>query len=74
MTLGYVVSLHSNYDASNMVSSSKLLLLVQIFPLHQISHTISPKPMISMLLEERLVMYIGVGIVTVRRRRFEFGA
>ena len=30
--------------------------------------------MISMSLEERLVMYIDVGTVTVRRRRYEFGA
>ncbi|KAF8553440.1 WD40 repeat-like protein [Imleria badia] len=43
-------------------------------PLHQISHSISPDPMISMPLEEVLVMYIGVGILmTVLRRRFELG-
>ena len=29
--------------------------------------------MIIMLLEERLVMYTGVGTVAVPRRRFEFG-
>ena len=45
----------------------------RISPLHQISHPKSSKLMISTLLEEGLVMYIGVGTMTVRRRRFEFG-
>ena len=72
-TLGYVASIHCSTMRLIWFLHPNQLLLVQIPPLHQILHTISSKPMISMLLEEGL-MYIGVGIVTIRQRRFEFGA